>query len=151
MIEEVSFTLKRRISRAIISLVINLTFWVIIPVYLFGMISALAPSSSLTITPAFGYTFGLTITGLQVLGALTEGMAVSVPLMTGSYITIAYYIYAAVSGGTLTLTASGIGLSLDFQPLLYLMILPPLFGVVRKPLTYLAEEHEAAMPSSDFA
>jgi len=151
LFEDLGVSWRRRISRAIVSLVINLILWVVIPSYLFGLISGLAPSNALTITPAFVYAFGFTITGLQVLGALTEGMAASVPLMTGSYVAMAYYIYAAVNGGTLALTAAGIGISLDFQPLLYLLVLPPLFSAVRTPLTYLADEHEAARPSTDFA
>jgi hypothetical protein len=132
-------------------LVVNVIIWIIIPVYVFNYVSGLIPSSSLTITPTFLYTFGAIITGLQVLGALTEGVAGSILLETGSYLAIAYYIYAAVNGGALALTAAGIGISLDFQPLLYLMVLPPLFSAIRAPLAYLAEEHEATRPAPDFA
>lgn len=132
-------------------LVVNVIIWVIVPSYVFGLISGALPSSPLPITPTFIYAFGAAITGLQVLGALTEGMAVSIPLVTGSHIALAYYIYAAVNGGTLALSAAGMGLSLDFRPLLYLMMLPSLFSAIRTPLTYLAEEHEAARPAADFA
>lgn len=151
MFEEREVTWKRRIFRAVVLLVINLMSWVIIPAYILGLIAKLSPSSSFLITPTIMYAFGLAITGLQVLGALTEGMSVSVPLLTGSYVAIAYYIYAAVNGGTLTLTSAGIGISLDFQALLYLMTLPPLFSAIRTPLTYLADEHEGVRPSSDLA
>ncbi len=132
-------------------LAINLILWVIIPSYLFGLVSSSLSSSSTPITYAFIYTFGAIITGLQVLGALTEGMTVSIPLVTGSHIAAAYYIYAAVNGGTLALTAAGMVLSLDLRPLLYLMMLPSLFSAIRVPLAYLAEEHEAARPAADFA
>ena len=130
---------------------INVIIWVIIPSYVFGLISGSLPSSPLPITPGFIYAFGAVITGLQVLGALTEGMAISIPLLTGSHIALAYYIYAAFNGGTLALSAAGMRLSLDFRPLLYLMMLPSLFSAIRTPLTYLAEEHEAARPAADFA
>lgn len=150
MLEERPVTWRRRIFRAIMQLVINVILLVIIPAYVFGLISGSLPSSTLPITYTFIYTFGAIITGLQVLGALTEGMAVSVPLVTGSHIALAYYIYAAVNGGTLALSTAGMGLSLDFRPLLYLMMLPSLFSAVRVPLAYLAE-HEAARPAADFA
>ena len=132
-------------------LVVNMTLWVIIPSLIFGLISGLLPSSPLAFSRTFIYAFGATITGLQVLGALTEGMGVSIPFVTGSYIASAYYIYAAVDGGMFALSTAGMGLSLDFRPLLYLMMLPSLFGAIRTPLTYLAEEHEAARPATDIA
>ncbi len=131
-------------------MVINLILWVIMPLFIFDSISGLLPSGSLTITTTFIYALGLTITGLQVIGALTEGMAASVPSTTGSYVASAYYIYAAVNGGTLALSTAGIGVSLDFRPLLYLMVLPFLFSAIKTPLTYLADEHEAAGPAPDF-
>ena len=132
-------------------LVLNVTLWVIIPVFIFSLISESLPSGSLATTPTFIYTFGAIITGLQVLGALTEGTGASIPFVTGSHIASAYYIYAAVNGGTLALSTAGMGLSLDFRPLLYLMMLPSLFSAVRAPLAYLADEHEAARPAQDFA
>jgi len=132
-------------------LAVNVISWVILPALLFGAISGSIPSSSLIISSTFIYTCGAIITGLQVLGALTEGMAGSIPLVSGSYIAIAYYIYVAVNGGTIALTTAGIGVSLGFQPLLYLMILPPLFSAIRAPLAYLAEEHKAAGPAPDMS
>lgn len=149
MFEERPVTWRRRIFRATLRLVINMILWVIIPSLIFGFISESLPSSPI-ISQTFIYAFGATITGLQVLGALTEGMGVSIPFVTGSYIASAYYIYAAVDGGTLALSTAGMGLSLDFRPLLYLTMLPSLFGAIRTPLTYLAEEHEAAKPAPDF-
>jgi hypothetical protein len=134
-------------------LVINVTLWLIIPSLILGLISGLLPSSPYpreTIMWAFIYAFGAIITGLRVLGALAEGTGASIPFVTGSYIASAYYIYAAVDGGTLALSTAGVGLSLDFRPLLYLMMLPWLFSAIRTPLAYLAEEHEAARPAPDF-
>lgn len=135
-------------------LVLNVTLWVVIPSIIFGLISGLLLSSPFpqeTISWTFIYAFGAIITGLHVLGALTEGMGASIPFVTGSHIASAYYIYAAVGGGMLALSSAGMGLSLDFRPLLYLMMLPSLFSAIRTPLAYLAEEHEAARPAPDFA
>jgi hypothetical protein len=150
LFEERPVTWRRRIFRATLLLVINVTLWVIIPSLIFGLIIMSLPMSA-TISQTFIYAFGVTITGLQVLGALTEGMGVSIPFVTGSHVASAYYIYAAVDGGTLALSTAGMGLLLDFRPLLYLMMLPSLFGAIRTPLTYLAEEHEAARPATDIA
>jgi len=154
LFEERPVTWRRRVSRAIMRLVLNATLWVVIPSLIFGLISGLLPSGPFpreTITWTFIYAFGATITGLQVLGALTEGMGISIPFVTGSHIASAYYIYAAVDGGALALSTAGMGLSLDFRPLLYLMMFPSLFAAIRTPLAYLAEEHEAARPALDLA
>ncbi|HMD79295.1 MAG TPA: hypothetical protein VKF39_04850, partial [Nitrososphaerales archaeon] len=89
------------------------------------------------------------ITGLQVLGALTEGMIISVPFESGGYLAVAIYIYLAVDGGILALTTSGLGFVFSFQPLIFLLVLPPLYGALRTPVTYLMDYHEAARPSPD--
>lgn len=94
--------------------------------------------------PAFIYAFGAVITGLQVLGALTEGMAVSVPFVSGSYVVSAYYIWVATSGGNLPLSAAGLAVVLSFRPIVFLLMLPSLFGALRAPLTFLLEESEVA-------
>lgn len=151
MFEERPVTWWRRISRAIVQLVINLIFWVIMPSLIYGAVSGLSSSSPLPVTSAFIYAVGATITGLCVLGALTEGMAVSVAFVTGSYLASAYYLYAVVNGGVFAYSASGMSLSLDFQPLLFLILLPSLFSAVRAPLAYLAEGHEAVRSASDIA
>jgi hypothetical protein len=149
LFEEERVTWRGLIPSAVVQLAVNVVLWVVIPVYVLGLISELLPSSPLPITTTSIIAFGATITGLQFLGALTEGRAVSIPLETGSHIALAYYIYSAVDGGTIALSAAGRSLSLGFQPLLYLMVLPSLFSAVRVPLAYLTDEHEAARPASD--
>ena len=132
-------------------LVINLVCWVVIPSLIYGAISGLSSSSPLPVNLTFVYAVGAAITGLQVIGALTEGMALSVPFVTGSHLASAYYLYAVVNGGIFAFSAAGVNLSLDFQPLLFLILLPSLFSAVRTPLAYLAEGHEAMRPAPDFA
>ena len=151
MFEERPVTWRRRIFRAVVQLVINLVSWVVIPSLIYSAISGLSSSSPLPVNLTFIYAVGATITGLQVMGALTEGMALSVPFVTGSHFTSAYYLYAVVNGGIFAFSAAGVSLSLDFQPLLFLILLPSLFSAVRTPLAYLAEGHEAVKPASDFA
>jgi hypothetical protein len=136
--------------------ILNFIVWIIIPSFIYGTLAASLASTGVSLSsigvplsPTFIYAFGGVITGLQVLAALTEGMAVSVPLVTGSYIASAYYIWTVANGGTLAIAQSGMNLTLSFQPLLFLTMLPSLFSVVRAPLNYLLEQHEAANPAAE--
>jgi hypothetical protein len=151
LFEERPVTWRKRIYHAVVQLVINLVLWVVIPSLVYSAISGLSSSSPLPVNLTFVYAAGATITGLQVIGALTEGMALSVPFVTGSHLASAYYLYAVVNGGIFAFSAVGVSLSLEFQPLLFLILLPSLFSAVRTPLAYLAEGHEAVRPAPDFA
>ena len=149
MFEENKWTWRRRITRAIVLFVLNLVVWVVLPEFLFSLVTNIAPSNSLSMTATSMYALGFTITGLQVLGALAEGTVTSIVLKSGSYISLAYYLYSIVNGGTVTLTTAGIRTSLDFQPLLFLIVLPPLYNAIRAPLTYFAQEYETNETLSD--
>ena len=134
--------------RALYVLVVNLFLWVVIPSLIaaqLGPIFARLPLATLD----FIYEFGAVITGLQVLGALTEGRAVSAVFSAGSYVASAYYIWAAGGGGSLTFEQSGITLTLDFRTLLFLLVLPSLIGAIRAPLKFLLEQSEAARPARE--
>ncbi|MDA4123875.1 MAG: hypothetical protein OK438_00300 [Thaumarchaeota archaeon] len=135
--------LSRRVLKATLVLVLNATLWILVPSILGAFISRALPSSPLTI-PLFIYEFGAIITGLQVLGALTEGKALSIPFVSGSYVVSAYYIWVATDGGNLPLTAAGVDITLAFRPIVFLIMLPSLFGALRAPLTFLLEESEVA-------
>lgn len=148
--EEVPF--RRRVTKAIPITVLNVVLWIVIPLFISAYISSVLsqslPSFALT-NPTFIYTFGATITGLQALGTLTEGMAISVPFISGSYVASAFYIWEAVGGGTLSLTVSGISLALSFRLLIFLAMLPPLFNAARVPLVFLLEQSEAAREAKE--
>jgi len=149
LFEEKKWTWRRRVTRAVVLLILNFVLWVILPEFFLSLVSSITPSNSLSIAPTSMYAFGLAITGLQVLSALTEGMEVSIALKSGSYITLAYYLYSIVDGGTITFTAVGIRTHLDFQPLLFLIVLLPLYRAIRTPLTYFAEVYETDDSLSD--
>jgi len=85
------------------------------------------------------------------MGALTEGLAISVMFVTGSHLASAYYLYAVVNGAIFAFSVARVSLSLDLQPLLFLILLPSLFSAVRTPLAYLAEGHEAMRPAPALA
>ena len=130
-------------------LLVNLLLLVIIPSFIYREVVGSLSSSAVPISLGLIYAFGATITTLQVLGALTEGLAVSVTFVSGSYIASAIYIWLAVDGGFLAVSQSGVNLVLSFRPLLFLLVLPSLFGAIRAPLNYLLDEHEAAKASPD--
>jgi hypothetical protein len=122
--------------------------WLLVPWVIAGALSGL-PGSTLPTGLGFYYAFGLAIVGLQVLGALTKGMAVSVPFVSGAYVTEAYFLWSAVDGGVLSLTTQGITIGLSFQTLLFLLMLPSLFGAVKTPIEYLLERSEAGSPAPE--
>jgi hypothetical protein len=149
MYEEEKIGWRRRIVRAMVLGALNIVFYIVIPSILFQYLNSLASGVSIPLTPTLIYTFGAVITGLQVLGALTEGMVVSVPFESGGYLATAVYIYMAADGGILALSASGFNFAFSMQPLIFLLVLPPLYGALRTPISYLLEYHEAARPSPD--
>ena len=132
---------KSRIPRAVLVGVLNLIFWVVVPGFLGMLLSQSGESSPLT-SITFVYAFGLAITGVQVLGALTQGMALSVPFTTGGYLAEAYYIWLATNGGNLSFAASGVSIGLGFAPLVYLLMLPSLFSALRSPVAFLLDQSE---------
>jgi hypothetical protein len=136
-------TRRRRVLKAVEVVALNVVFWILIPYYAGVLLSSYAPSSPLTI-PAFVYEFGLLITVLEVGAALTEGMAVSVPFVSTVSLVSALYLWLALEGGKIAVTAAGIGIVLGFQPLLYLIIVPSLWGAARAPLSYLVRRRAAA-------
>ncbi len=149
MMSETEYTLSYRVSRAALVVLFNIVLWVVVPSIIFGELQRLSPSSPINFSSDFIYTFGATITALQAIGALTTGMALSVPFVAGSYIAEAYYIWAAVDGGMLAFSAAGLAVSLSFQPLLFLLMLAPLFNAVKAPINYLLDQSEASRPASD--
>jgi hypothetical protein len=148
MLVEERVSWRRRISRAIGLAVFNILLWIVLPNYLLSYIGETSATSGL-ITYNLIFEFGAAITGLQVLGALSEGTALSAPFTAGSYITEAYYLWVAGSGGTITVEASGVQVTLEFQTLLFLLMLPSLFSVARVALAYLLDASEAGRPASD--
>lgn len=143
------YTWGYRISRAASTALFNVILWILIPSIIFSQLASSLPSSPVPLNTSFVYAFGVTITILQILSILTMGMAVSAPIKSGSYLAEAYYIWAAVNGGSLAFSVQGIVIGLAFQPLLFLLMLPPLFNAVRAPMTYLLEQSEASAPASD--
>ena len=141
-----SYTLSYRAYRAALTVLLNVILWVLVPSIIFGRLESGLPSSPVVVSSDFIYTYGIVITALQTIGILTMGMAVSVPFVSGSYVAEAYYIWSAAQGGLLAFSAAGTGITLSFEPLLFLFMLPSLFGAIKAPLGYLLDQSEASLP-----
>ena len=131
-----TFTMKRRVAKAVWALVINVILWVVIPYYIGTLLSGRVGGTPLTV-PTFIYEFGVLFTALDVGAAFFDGMAVSVPFLSGVAVLSAVYLWLVTNGGTLSVAANGITIALGFQMLVYVFIAPSLWGAVRAPMAYL--------------
>ena len=127
---------KKRILKASWVLILNVLLWIVVPYYLGTFLSKSVPSSPITI-PSFVYEFGIVLTILDVAAALTQGMAISVPFISAAALVSALYLWMVTNGGNLAVSAQGTTLVLEFQLLVYLLIVPSLWAAVRAPLSYL--------------
>ncbi|MDG6990694.1 MAG: hypothetical protein JRM99_04650 [Nitrososphaerota archaeon] len=129
-------TMRRRILSATWALVINVILWIVIPYYLGIFLVKYVPDLPLGI-PAFVYEFGILFTILDVGAAFFQGMAISVPFLSGAAILSAVYLWFVTNGGYLHVTASGLDIELGFRLLVYLFVVPSLWAAIRAPLSYL--------------
>ena len=134
-------------TRAAFTLISNFLIWFVIGNYLASLFSKSVPTTPFTTSLVL--TYGIVITALQTLGSLTEGMGLSVPFNSGSYIASAYFTYVAADGGNLIIAYQGIRIQIAFPLLLFLLMLPSLFNVLRIPLTYLLDGSEAGREAKD--
>lgn len=140
--------LKSRALRAVWIGAYNTLIFILIPTLVGAGIGEVYATTPLLIS-SFVYEFGAIITVLQVIGTLAEGSPVSVPFTSGGYIVAAYFVWTALSGGTLPLTYNGVNISFAFQPILFLLIMPLLFSALKEPIEFLLEQSEAGLPSPD--
>src|SRR2546425_9451196 len=147
MFESTEIGWRHRVFRAALVLTTNVIIWFVVGGLLSGLITGSIPTTSFTSTLVL--TYGIVITALQTMGALTEGMALSVPFNSASYIASAYFTYLALDGGKFSLAVRGLRIQLAFPLLLFLLMLPSLVNVVRIPLTYLLEGSEAGREAKD--
>ncbi len=143
---------RRRILKAAGVLIVNVILWFVVPYYVGALISKQVPTSALAV-PTFIYEFGAIITALQVIVALTEGMTVSVPFVSASYLVTAYYLWAATNGGNLSLSANGTSIASGFALLVDILIVLSIWGAIRAPIGFMikrgaAEGQGPPLPSS---
>lgn len=131
-----TFTMRRRVLKALFALVINVIFWVVIPYYLGVLLSGKVGGTPLTI-PTFVYEFGALFTVLDVGAAFFDGLALCVPFLSGVAILSAVYLWLVTNGGDLTVATSGITVALDVRLLVYVFIIPSIWAAIRAPMAYL--------------
>jgi hypothetical protein len=143
--------MRRRVASAVWALVVNAIFWIVIPYYLGLYLTTIVPNTPLTI-PTFVYEFGIVFIILDVGAAFFQGMAISVPFMSGAALLSAVYLWYVTNGGNLHVTASGTSIFLGFQLLVYVFVMPSIWAAIRAPLSYLiwrrAINAETAFPPS---
>ena len=130
-------TMRKRVTSAVGALVVNAVLWIVVPYYLGIYLAGVVPDLALTI-PAFVFEFGVLFIVLDVGAAFFQGMAVSVPFLSGAALLSAVYLWLVTNGGNLHVSASGTTIGLQFQLLLYVLVLPSLWAALRAPLSYLA-------------
>ena len=107
----------------------------VIPYYVGTLLAGKLGGSPLTV-PTFVYEFGVLFTVLEVCAAFFDGMAVSVPFVSGVAILSAVYIWLVTNGGSLSLAAGGITMALDIRVLMYFVVVPSIWAAVRAPVAY---------------
>jgi hypothetical protein len=139
-VPELSFgrkvTMRRRILSAILALVVNAIVWIVIPYYLGMFLVRYVPDLPLGI-PSFVYEFGTLFIILDVGAAFFQGMAVSLPFVSGAALLSAAYLWFVTNGGSLHVVTSGLTIGLGFQLLVYLFIVPSIWAAARAPISYL--------------
>jgi hypothetical protein len=69
--------------------------------------------------------------------AFFDGLALSVPFLSGVAILSALYLWLVTNGGNLAITEAGVTFTLGFRLLVMVLILPSVWAAVRAPLAYL--------------
>jgi hypothetical protein len=131
-----TYSMKRRVAKALWALFLNAILWIAVPYYIGGFLGRLVPNTPLAI-PAFVYEFGALFIILDVGAAFFDGMAISIPFLSGAALLSAYYLWLVTSGGNMAFSAQGMSVALDFQILVYLLIVPSVWGAIRAPLSYM--------------
>lgn len=129
-------SMRRRIISAVWALVANAIVWIVIPYYLGMFLVKYVPDLPLGI-PSFVYEFGTLFIILDVGAAFFQGLAISLPFVSGAALLSAAYLWFVTNGGSLQVTTSGLDIGLGFQLLVYLFIVPSIWAAARAPISYL--------------
>lgn len=128
-------TLTKRVLRAVWAFIVNFVMWILIPALVAALITGRVADTPL-MSSAFIYEFGALFIILDVGAAFFKGTAVSVPFLSAASLLAAVYLWLVTSGGNIIITAAGLDIGLEFRVLLYIIILPSIWGIVKSPLSY---------------
>ncbi len=128
--------MRKRVMSAIWAFILNVILWIVIPYYIGSVLAGKVPETPITI-PAFVYEFGALFIILEVGAAFFTGRATALPFLSGAALLSAVYLWLVTNGGVLSVSTSGIGISLGFTLLVYILIVPSLWAAIRAPISYL--------------
>src|SRR5438445_12572759 len=100
MFESTEIGWRHRVFRSALVLTTNVIIWFVLGNLLSGLITGSIPTTSFT--SSLVLTYGIVITALQTMAALTEGRTVSIVINSASYVASAYFTSVAMHGGTVT-------------------------------------------------
>ncbi|MBI2185339.1 MAG: hypothetical protein HYU39_10345 [Thaumarchaeota archaeon] len=112
---------------AAILVLINYAFFFLAPSILYNLTGQLTPNVETTITAYFSVIVTLTVIRIMLKGhVLAAASAVCLGFVE------AVYIYSITNGGVLSVSVMDLFVTMEFQPILYLMMTPPLIGSIRQ-------------------
>ena len=129
-------SMRRRVLSATWAFIANFVLWIVIPYYIGTLLVGRVPESALTV-PSFVYEFGALFIMLEVGAAFFRGKGISVPFLSAVAVLAAVYLWLITNGGNLSVTAAGIDITLGFQTMVYVLLLPEIWAAIRAPLSYL--------------
>ncbi len=133
---EPDIPMRKRAMGAVWAFVINVIVWIVVPYYVGSYLAGKVPETPIT-SLTFVYEFGVLFIVLDVGAALFRGKAIAVPFISGAALLSAVYLWLVTNGGDLSISTSGIEISLGFTLLLYILILPSIWGAIRAPISYM--------------
>ena len=110
-----------------IAVILNYFIFFVVPRTLFSYTGQLTPDIEATTIGFF-----IVIEVLTVIRIMLKDHLLGVASSVGLSIVHAVYIYSATQGGALTLSLSDFFVTIDFKPILYMMLTIPLLGIVRQ-------------------
>jgi len=128
-----------RAVQAAIFVAINYAIFFIAPSLFYSNLGLLTAETETAISSYF-----LVIGSLTVIHLLLKDHIIGFASSVALAIVQALYIYVITNGGVLSITYGEIALTLEFKPLLYLMMATPLVNMVKQIFDYLSSS--AAQP-----
>jgi len=128
-----------RAVQAAIFVAINYAIFFIAPSVFYSNLGLLTPETVTAISSYF-----LIIGSLTVIHLLLKDHIIGFASSVALGIVQALYIYVITNGGVLSISYGGLSLTLEFKPLLYLMMATPLVNMVKQIMDYLSSS--AAQP-----
>ena len=110
-----------------VSIILNYILFFLVPIRAFNFLGQLTPNLEANITPYF-----LAIEVLTAIRVMLKDHILGAMASVSSGLVKALYIYTITQGGIITMSLSGYLVTVDFKPIVYLMIIPLLLDIVKQ-------------------